>query len=676
MKRSLLLLFFAFAFYPCLAQEGDDYEETSYCKDDIDKKARSYYEKARDKKKYKKPERIEFLTKALEIDPDFAEAHLRMGFEMEVRLRLDEKPYKPLIQPFTAAIKNCPQIHSDPYYFIGFAYYEMLQNDSAKRYLDLFLNFKDDNAAKYSKNYKMYVNNSKGMLQTIKGEAKLKKGVPFAPKVVGGVSSMYDEYLTYISPDGKKCFFTRKAPYQDKNQVYQTDKEKESFMISERDANGNFDAGKKMEEPFNLTNDNQGGCTISLDNKHLIFAMMKDEGGMQPNVDLYITHADAEGYWGEITKLSPNVNDPKYWDSQPTLAADGKTLIFASDRPGGYGGIDLWMTVKDLKTGIWSVPKNLGPTINTSQSEKTPFIHSDSHTLYFCSNGLNGFGDYDIFYSKADEKGNWGEPVNIGSPINGPTEDVGLFLSKDEKNAYFFSYNEGKVAGKGIGRYDMYTFELYPEAQPNAVGFVTGSIKDEKGEAVADAIVEIKNTVTNEKINAVVDSASGTWIAAISLAKKENIVITIKKDSVAFNSKVVDIKNLTAQSAPINIPIAVMKAEKDKSYIINDIHYETNSADIEQRSKLILQSFAEYLVENPNLYVEIQGHTDNKGNPKDNLALSTDRAYSVKSYLENFKVNGKRITAKGYGQEKPLADNGTEAGRAQNRRTEFLIVEH
>jgi outer membrane protein OmpA-like peptidoglycan-associated protein len=174
----------------------------------------------------------------------------------------------------------------------------------------------------------------------------------------------------------------------------------------------------------------------------------------------------------------------------------------------------------------------------------------------------------------------------------------------------------------------------------------------------------------------VVDSASGTWIAAISLAKKENIVITIKKDSVAFNSKVVDIKNLTAQSAPINIPIAVMKAEKDKSYIINDIHYETNSADIEQRSKLILQSFAEYLVENPNLYVEIQGHTDNKGNPKDNLALSTDRAYSVKSYLENFKVNGKRITAKGYGQEKPLADNGTEAGRAQNRRTEFLIVEH
>src|SRR5690606_34342098 len=163
-----------------------------------------------------------------------------------------------------------------------------------------------------------------------------------------------------------------------------------------------------------------------------------------------------EDEWSEMRKLSANVNDPKYWDSQPTTASDGVSLYFASDRPGGFGGIDIWMTTKDPVGGEWSIPVNLGPKINTTGDEKTPFIHSDSETLYFSSNGHFGFGGYDIFYVRKDEKGSWKDPVNIGSPINGLTDDTGFFVSRDSKTGYFFSYDEGRVRGKGVGRYDLY----------------------------------------------------------------------------------------------------------------------------------------------------------------------------------------------------------------------------
>lgn len=674
MNKQLLPLLFAFLFITSSAQD-DENTPKKLCNEDLNKKAISYYEKACDKKKYKKPERIEFLSKALELEPDFAEAHLRLGLEMVVRLKLDEKPFTPAVPAFLAAIKSCPQVHSEPYYYIGYDYYEQTKNDSAIKYLEKFIAFKDEDDSKFAKDYEAEIYQAKMMIKSAKKENSLKKGVPFNPMVVKGVSTERDEYLAYISPDDKKCFYVRKLPIKNPNQVYASDKEKEVFMIASRDKTGVFNSGEPMPSPFNETDDNQGGCSISIDNKHLYFAMMKQEGGAQPNVDIYVSDF-IEDYWSDIRKLSANVNHPIYWDSQPTIASDGLTLYFASDRPGGFGGIDLYVTHKDPKTGVWSIPKNLGPTINTKGDEKTPFIHSDSETLYFASTGHFGFGGFDIFYTRKNDKGEWIEPENIGSPINGATDDTGLFVSSDTKSGYFFSYDEGKVRGRGVGRYDLYSFDLYAEARPQQIAFMSGSINDKEGNPVSGAVVEIKNTVTKEKTHAVVDSTTGKWMAAVSLKKKDNLLITVKKDSVAFNSTVVDIKNASFTSPPTEIKLSVVKEDKGKTFVINNIYYNTNSAEIKEESKLVLQSFADYMIENPNLTVEIQGHTDNVGNPKDNEALSTNRAYSVKQLLESYKVDGKRVFAKGYGPKIPIADNKTEEGRAKNRRTEFLIMEH
>ncbi|MGE0568414.1 MAG: OmpA family protein, partial [Bacteroidia bacterium] len=150
---------------------------------------------------------------------------------------------------------------------------------------------------------------------------------------------------------------------------------------------------------------------------------------------------------------------------------------------------------------------------------------------------------------------------------------------------------------------------------------------------------------------------------------------TVKKDSVAFNNTIVKVKEIKPNTPEPQVQIKVAKAEAGKSFVIENIQYNTNSSEIKEESKLILQSFADYLKENPKLKIEIQGHTDNVGNPKDNMALSSNRAYSVKQYLEDLKISGNRITAKGFGSERPIADNKTENGRAKNRRTEFLIIE-
>ncbi len=675
MQKKILFLFLIL--FSCSGFAQADFDDSKkMCRDDIDPKALKLYQKSTNKKKYEKKERIQFLLECLKIDPDFPEANLFMGLEMVVRCKLDNLPFTATIPFFLKAIALCPQIHSEPYYYIGFEYYEKMKNDSAVKYLQKFVDFKDnEDDSKFAKGYEAQVYQAKEMIKVAKKEMGLKKGVPFNPKCVLGVSTERDEYLAYISPDDQKCFFTRRMPVVNKDKVYSSDKEKEVFMLAVRDKAGVFNIGAPMPEPFNQTEDNQGGCSISIDNKHLYFAMMRDEGGLQPNCDVYVSDFSEE-YWSEIRKLSPNVNDAKYWDSQPTIDADGVTLYFASDRPGGYGGIDLYVTKQDPITKIWGAPQNLGPKINSKLDEKTPFIHSDKHTLYFSSNGHFGFGGYDIFYARKNDKGEWMEPENIGSPINGATDDTGFFVSSDTKTGYFFSFNEGKVLGKGVGRYDLYSFDLYAEARPQEITFVKGTAKGEDGNPLTGARVEFYNTATKERSQANVDSLTGEFMAAVTIKEKNNIVITVKKDSVAFNSLIVDMKGATLKSPPPEIKIVVAKADKGKSFVINNIYYNTNSAKIKEESELILRAFADYLIENPNLTVEIQGHTDNVGVPKDNLALSTNRAYSIKQLLESYRVPGKRVSAQGYGQEKPIADNTSDDGRAKNRRTEFLIVEH
>ena len=670
-----LILFFSILISSTqLFSQEEDESKSKFCNEIDNKKALKLYEKATDKKKYKKPERLGFLNQCLAEEPDFAEANLAMAREIVVHSKLENKSFGAAIPFFLKAIASCPKIHSEPYYYIGFNYYEETKNDSAIKYLQQFIKFKDDDEKKFAKEYEGQIYQAKEMIKYAKKESELKKKiVPFEPKVVTGISTKTDEYLAYISPDNKMCFFTRKVPIKSMNSVKAMDGEKELFMVATRDKTGLFNAGEEMSPPFNTTDDNQGGCTISIDNKFLYFALSRFEGGAQPNCDIYVSQNE-DDQWSEIKKMGANVNHPIYWDSQPTLSADGNSLYFASDRPGGYGGIDLYVTRKDSKTGVWGIPQNMGPKINTRGNEKTPFIHSDSETLYFSSDGLFGFGGMDIFFIRKNDKGEWMDAENIGYPINTEVDDVGFFVSTDSKTGYFFSYDEGKMRGKGVGRYDFYSFELYKEARPQETTFLSGEMKDKSGNKIDGAKVEVINTVTKEKTFAVVDSVKGTFMVAVNLKRKDDLLITVKKADYAFTSKIVNIKDATFTNRPKPVTLEVNEASAGNTFVINNLFYKTNSAELTNESFIVLESFAEYLKENSTINIEIQGHTDNVGPVKANEALSANRAYTVKAYLEEKGVDGKRMTAKGFGPNRPIGENTTEAGKAKNRRTEFLIV--
>ena len=647
-------------------------QDEAKCQEIDNKKAKKLYEQGCDKKN-KKEERLAFLTEAIGLEPDYVDANFAFAEERLRTLSLADAKYKPVEPYLKKVIEICPKYHSDPYYYLGFIAYEDENWEDAIKYLKQYLDFKDDDEKKFNKDYDAFLSQSKQMIRYCKLYIELKKPVPFDPSPVAGICTEKDEYLPIISSDDETMLFTRKEPYTNSNGISGmiSDKELELFSYATRSKiTGEFNKGQRMPYPFNKDGA-EGGATMSIDNKHIYFTRGKDEGGPQLNFDIYYSDK-VDGEWTEGKKVE-GINDPVYWDSQPSLASDGKTLYFASDRKGGRGGVDLYVTVRDDK-GIWSKPENLGPTINTSGDEKSPFIHSDFQTLYFSSDGQPGVGGFDIFYTRKGEDGKWGEPKNIGIPINTQGDDLGFFVSTDGHLGYFASNDPSRTKGKSVGKYDIYSFELYKEARPDEVAFFKGKIEDNGHGEPKGFTVEVKDAVTKKVTKAMVDTLTGDYAIVVNQKTKNDLIITVKKDNYAFSSQMVK-KDSIVNAKPAKVNMVVDTIKVGQTYTLNNIYYKTNSADLDPSSAAVIEEFAEFLKANPNIKIEVHGHTDNVGDAKSNLALSTDRAFSVRDKLLALGIGEKRlINFKGFGASVPIADNTTEAGRAKNRRTEFVIV--
>ena len=383
------------------------------------------------------------------------------------------------------------------------------------------------------------------------------------------------------------------------------------------------------------------------------------------NCDIWYSYF-SKGVWAEIKNAGITINGKNTWESQPSLSSDGKTLYFASSREGGFGELDIWKSTKDDK-GNWMPPENLGPEINTKGSEKSPFFHSDGKTLYFSSTGHQGYGGYDIYFSKLEDNNVWQIPKNIGFPINSEKDDLGFFVSTDGKSGYFAS---DKI--KGIGGWDVYSFPLYKEARPERVVFVSGELRNEKNEIITDATVEIKNTRTKEVKNIEVDSLTGKYVAVVAF--NDDQLITVKKEGKAFTSQYLSTTDSTL-NIPKKLDIKMEEIKVGKAYKINNINFGVNSFLINKSTLDIVEELTTYLKENPTIKIAIHGHTDNVGDANSNLKLSNDRAKIVQDLLILNDIPPERLSFKGFGATKPIAHNTNEKGRALNRRTEFLITE-
>lgn len=606
------------------------------------------------------------LKEVIEVDAEFAPAYYYLGcinvFKKENNLTAAEKYFK-------KAIEFCPDGMHDAYFQLGKIYFGLDKYDQAelnlKKYLDKPEEITDDSIQIEAA--EMY-DWAKTAMQL------LSKPVSFDPEIVPGISSKFDEYLVIISPDNEKAFYTRRIEVKDMSSWASEMELKEKFFVSNRKPQSGkplseipFDSGQPMPDPFNMKL-NEGGATVTIDNKELIYTICHMPERTDPNqyinCDLYYTRFEFGG-WSDIIPIDA-VNTSDHWESQPSISSDGKTLYFISDRPGGIGGYDIYTSTRD-ESGSWSAPQNMGKIVNSKGNEKSPFIHTDSQTLYFSSEGRPGMGGYDIYYARMDDNGTWQKPVNIGYPINSKYDDVGFFVSTDGKYGYFGSNN----MSEGLGGWDFYSFELYEEARPEKVLFVKGTVKNEQDDKPVEAKIEIKNLTTKEIREIPVDHETGEYVAAIKF--ESDFMLTVKKPDFVYESTYIS-KEDSSFAEPTSVDVDLEPVQLGKAYRMKDIYYESNSADLTAESKKVLDEFIEFLNENPNIKVKIQGHTDNIGGDAFNLTLSENRAHSVYEYLVSKGVFASRLSYKGFGETQPVDTNDTEVGRAMNRRTEFLIT--
>jgi len=549
------------------------------------------------------------------------------------------------------AIASCPNNFPKIYYFLG----EIAFNRKDYMNADLYLRKSIDleiSDPYYSDAVNIY-EKAKVLAEIIANP------VPFNPKIVSGISTVFDEYLPVISPDQELSFFTRRS---DKSSLHSITNTSIEEFVSSRKIKGKFEIGQALPSPFNLES-NEGGASITIDNSVLYYTKCIRSKKGYNNCDIYYVNREGNA-WSVVQTFSDKISKLDSWESQPTVSSDGKIIIFASNRSGGYGKIDLY-EIK-LDNGKWTNPKNLGSAINSNEHEKSPYLHTDGKTLFFSSTNFPSLGGFDIFYSRKDSLGNWQEPQNIGYPINTVADEISLFVSTDGNRAYFASNQLD-----GIGGWDIYFFPLHDAAKPERVLFLKGELIDENGRVLEDVELEIKNINTNKVTIVKVDE--GIYVSSLTLAKDDDVLITIKKEGFAFNSAYIS-ANDTSFFSPANLDFELYSLEEGKSFNLSDIYFETNSFLISSIAKNVLFEFATYLNLNNNMEIEINGFTDNIGESNINQILSENRAKAVYELLIAYGFDKERLSYNGYGEQFPKVENTSIGNRAQNRRTEFLII--
>ncbi len=594
------------------------------------------------------------LQDALRLDPKFGEVYLILG-----QIYQDQGKLKEAVEAYQSAVAIDEKKFSDGFLYIGDICMKTAVYDYAAKAYRKFIQFGKFRNPQDKMIYEDYIE------RALFADSLMKNPVEFVPLNLGpNVNSKEDEYHPTLPADESFVIYTVRAPSATSSCV--KDRE-EDFYISYKTEKG-WSARENMGGPINSAC-NEGAGNISPDGRFLFFAAQtrnrEDVVGRMPSMDLYYAEKTGNN-WTVPKSLGEPVNTEGF-ESQPSFSSDGKTLYFTSNRPGGMGGTDIWKTIRQ-EDGSWSEPENLGREINSIGDEVSPYIHPDNQTLYFVSNGKMGVGGFDIFYAKKDEKGEFVEAKNIGYPINTPADERSFMITANGKNAYYASKN-----ADGLGMYDLYTFEVPTALQGSYVTYLKGNIFDKETQQKLQASFELIDLEKGETIiKSVSDKTSGAFLLPIPV-KTTTYALNVYKDGYLFYSDDIEISNEQKDKTyQKDIPLQPIKI--GSTVVMKNIFFDTDKFDLKKESLAELKKLVALLKSNPKMSIEIGGHTDNQGSKTHNQALSQNRAQSVMNYLISQGISKERLTSKGYGDAKPIADNGTEEGRKLNRRTEFTIV--
>jgi len=402
---------------------------------------------------------------------------------------------------------------------------------------------------------------------------------------------------------------------------------------------------------------NEGSACLSLDGKYLFFSRCNAPGSFG-NCDLYVAQLKKDSTWGDIKNLGPNINS-KGWESHPSVSHSGDTLFFASNRIGGFGLSDIYFSMKDKK-GNWTRAQNAGPVINTAKSEVSPFFHHKFNVLYFSSDGQPiNFGDFDIYKSYRQRNGTWGEPQNIGPLVNGAGSEYYFTIDSKSHDLYYARSSENDI--KNL---DLFSFPVPMEAHPEAIAKLNGHVKDPSGKPMK-GIVSVIDLDDGVEVAPKFLREDGSY--DFSLINKRNYLLIIQGDDFFRIEELFFMEgdrqvNHVAEPIASKIAFKSLEFENGKSEILVSMHND-------------LAKVGNFLIDHPEEKLKISGHTDSSGNEETNLRLSQERADAIRIYLINeFKIDGSRITAIGYGSANHIVEEVTDEHKQLNRRVEFELI--
>ena len=588
-------------------------------------------------------EAIPCFERAVEKDNEFVEAYLALAGCYRT-LHEDPKVKVYLLKAFSIQL-DIPAATYD-YFSLATLFFREGDYKNTSFYIDKFFSFNptDKRAIPFAE--KMRKN-------CAFAEIAKKTPLDFKPTLLPSpINQFRNQYFPSLTADGQFMLYTVR------NATGKFDDE--DLYFSEK-INASWSDPQQISTSIN-SKEYEGASSISGDGKTLVFTY----GTRSQPCDLYYSKKTGNE-WSKPLSLGANVNT-KDWDSQPSLSADGRTLYFSSERKGGFGREDIWITRLD-SNDVWTSPVNAGPQINTSDSEFTPFIHPNGSTLYFASKGWNGMGGSDLFMAEKQNEAEWSIPKNLGYPINTFSDEVGLSISSDFSTGYYSqdqSYALGKYASS------IYTFQI-PESMksPNKCVYLKGKVLNDIDNNPICAKIELINLQTGQTEQFIYsDQKTGTYLLIVPSNKNYGLFVSaigFLYQSLNFNTE----KEAFASNESFDVRLKPI--QKNTEVALRNLFFETKKYDLDTISATELMKLVNLINVN-NLKVEVSGHTDNVGTPIDNQTLSQKRAQSVCNYLISKGIKKEMLIFKGYGETKPIGDNTSELGRKINRRIEIKIL--
>ena len=464
------------------------------------------------------------------------------------------------------------------------------------------------------------------------------------------INSPYGDYGPSLSANDELMIFTTKR----ERSINPMDPAPiENIYFSVRD--GNFWLEAKPVEGIN-SNLNEGSAVLSNDGKTIYLSQCESMTSFG-DCDIYMSKMQEDSTWGDFQNLGPNVNSTS-WDSHPSLSPTEDTLFFASDRIGGFGLSDVYYAIRD-ENGGWQKSLNAGPIINTRQNDVSPFYHPKERILYYSSNGqLLNFGEYDIYKSFIKD-GNWVEPLNIGPLVNGPGRE--FYFTIDGRSEQLFY---ARSAENNLENLDLYSFPLPMEAQPRATTKLSGQINSDSTGLPVQGIVSIIDLDNGIEVAPKFLRPDGTF--EFDLINDNNYLIIVQGESffrVGEVFRLDDDSEVTATVKPLSTKI------KFESIVFGNGEATLSTAMYDDLDKIV-----DFMLDNADFKLNINGHTDSDGREDFNLALSQQRSDAIMEYLVFFgNIDDKRISAKGFGSSRPILTDNSERAKKLNRRVEFEL---